>query len=99
MQVLARSGKSLAELAQVMVRFPQVLINVKGVRKEELASSTTISDLVAHHTAQFGDAGRILVRASGTEPLIRVMVEAESDLTAKSVAEEIAALVESELKF
>ena len=98
MQVLARSGKPLAELAKVMVRFPQVLINVKGVRKDELASSSKIADLIAAHTAKFGDAGRILVRASGTEPLIRVMVEAESDITAKSVAEEIAALVESELK-
>jgi len=98
MQVVARTGKSLAELATVMLRFPQVLINVKGVRKDELAGSSAISALIAAHTEKFGDAGRILVRASGTEPLIRVMVEAESDQTAKSVAEEIAALVESELK-
>ena len=98
MQVVARTGKSLAELSTVMARFPQVLINVKGVRKDELAGSAPINSLIAAHTEKFGDAGRILVRASGTEPLIRVMVEAESDLTAKSVAEEIAALVESELK-
>ena len=98
MQVVVRTGKSLNELSTVMARFPQVLINVKGVRKEKLASTASITDLIAKRSAEFGDSGRVLVRASGTEPLVRVMVEAETDLKAQEVAEEIAALVRLELE-
>ena len=84
--VMARSGKSVAELASVMARYPQVLINVRGVDKAKLEGHAGISAKVAEFEARLGERGRVLLRASGTEPLVRVMVEAFE----KSVAEEIA---------
>jgi len=97
MQAMKNSGKSLADLASVMVRFPQVLINVKDVKKEELSESEPIQSAIKAKGEDFGDKGRILVRASGTEALVRVMVEAESVKDAEEIANEIAALVRSEL--
>ena len=101
LQLLAevkRSGQTLQELSRVMVRFPQVLINVKNVAKERLASSTAIADAVKAAEAELGSNGRVLLRASGTEPLVRVMVEAQSDAVAQSVASKLAQVVETELK-
>ena len=101
LQLLAevkRSGQTLHELSHVMVRFPQVLINVKNVAKERLASSTAIADAVKTAEAELGSSGRVLLRASGTEPLVRVMVEAQSDAVAQSVATKLAQVVETELK-
>ena len=101
LQLLAevkRSGQTLQELSRVMVRFPQVLINVKNVAKERLASSTAIADAVKAAEAELGSNGRVLLRASGTEPLVRVMVEAQSDAVAQSVATKLAQVVETELK-
>ena len=80
-----------------MQRFPQELINVKDVAKERLNESSAISKAIEEKQSQLGDTGRILVRASGTESLVRVMVEAQSAQIAKQIAEEIAALVRSEL--
>ena len=101
LQLLAevkRSGQTLQELSRVMVRFPQILINVKNVAKERLASSTAIADAVKAAEAELGSNGRVLLRASGTEPLVRVMVEAQSDAVAQSVATKLAQVVETELK-
>jgi phosphoglucosamine mutase len=101
LQLLAevkRSGQTLQELSRVMVRFPQVLINVKNVAKERLASSTAIADAVKVAEAELGSNGRVLLRASGTEPLVRVMVEAQSDAVAQSVATKLAQVVEIELR-
>ena len=101
LQLLAevkRSGQTLQELSRVMVRFPQVLINVKNVAKERLASSTAIADAVKAAEDELGSNGRVLLRASGTEPLVRVMVEAQSDAVAQSVATKLAQVVETELK-
>ncbi|CAB4744686.1 MAG: phosphoglucosamine mutase [Actinobacteria bacterium] len=95
---MARSKKSLTELANIMKRFPQVLINVSGVAKEKLETSTVISAAVAKYEAELGAAGRILLRASGTEPLVRVMVEAQSDSIAKEIAEKLAKVVTEELR-
>lgn len=95
---MARSKKSLKELASIMQRFPQVLINVSGVAKDKLESSTAISTAVAKYESELGDAGRILLRASGTEPLVRVMVEAQSDSIAKEIAEKLAQVVKEELR-
>jgi phosphoglucosamine mutase len=97
-QEVASSGKSLTELASVMQRFPQVLINVSGVAKEKLSSSTQISDAVADAERKLGDEGRVLLRASGTEPLVRVMVEAASDSLAQEIASSLAAIVQAELE-
>ena len=96
-QEVVRTGKSLAELASAMQRFPQVLINVSGVAKDKLPQSTVISAAVADAEKQLGDAGRILLRASGTESLIRVMVEASSDNLAQEIASSLAAVVKAEL--
>lgn len=101
LQLLAevkRSGQTLQELSRVMVRFPQVLINVKNVAKERLASSAAIADAVKAAEAELGSNGRVLLRASGTEPLVRVMVEAQSDAVAQDVATKLAQVVESELR-
>jgi len=95
---MVRSKKSLKELSSIMQRFPQVLINVSGVAKDKLDSSTAISIAVAKHESELGDAGRILLRASGTEPLVRVMVEAQSDSIAKEIAEKLAKVVKEELR-
>ncbi len=96
-QEVVRTGKSLAELASAMQRFPQVLINVSGVAKDKLPESTVISAAVADAEKQLGDAGRVLLRASGTESLIRVMVEASSDNLAQEIASSLAAVVKAEL--
>ena len=98
MQVMAETGKSLEALAQVMVRFPQVLVNVKNVDKSKLNTSPLIAKSIADFENSLGDSGRILVRSSGTEPLVRVMVEAESQEIAAKIANEIAELVRLELK-
>jgi phosphoglucosamine mutase len=95
---MAHTKKSLNDLAKIMTRFPQVLINVSGVAKEKLDSSPAISTAVAKFEAELGDTGRILLRASGTEPLVRVMVEAQSDSIAKEIAEKLAKVVEEELR-
>ena len=98
MQVLAKSKKSLSELASKMQKYPQVLINVKDVKREKLAASNKISNYIAEQEKNLGSNGRVLVRASGTESLIRVMVEAKEMQTAQKIAESIAELVRSELK-
>jgi phosphoglucosamine mutase len=80
-----------------MKRFPQVLINVPNVAKEKLATSPAITAAVTQAESTLGDAGRVLLRASGTEPLIRVMVEASSDNLAQEIAASLAAVVKAEL--
>ena len=94
---IAQSGKNLKELASFMVRFPQVLINVSGVSREKLAHNQAIKDAVSRIESSLGTRGRVLLRASGTEPLIRVMIEAEDANDAQQFAESLAALVKSEL--
>lgn len=97
MSVMARNKKPLAELAKVMDRFPQVLINVENVSKEKLESSKAIAVAISEYDAKLGTSGRILLRASGTEPLVRVMVEAESQNVAEEIAQKLASLVRLEL--
>lgn len=98
MAVMKRSGKSLAELAGVMRRFPQALVNVRTARKDEHASNPAVRAAVEGEVAALGDAGRVLVRASGTEPLVRVMVEAATEELAFGCAERIAAVVREQLE-
>jgi phosphoglucosamine mutase len=97
MSVMAKSKKSLAELGQVMKRFPQVLINVNDVDKSKLGSSKSLAIAVGEYESKLGSTGRILLRASGTEPLVRVMVEAETESAAEEIAQKLATLVRSEL--
>jgi phosphoglucosamine mutase len=86
---MAETGRGLAELASVVTRLPQVLVNVEVADKDE--AMARLSDLTAAAEADLGDDGRVLVRPSGTEPLIRVMVEAATEERARSVAESLAA--------
>lgn len=94
---VARSGESLRDLAQVMPQYPQVLVNVSGVDRQGLARDQVIAERVESITRELGDRGRVLLRPSGTEPLIRIMVEAEHQDEATSVAESLAALVRERL--
>lgn len=96
-QEVARSGKSLAKLASQMQRFPQVLINVSDVKKDKLDESVAIAKAVASAESTLGENGRVLLRASGTEALVRVMVEAASDNLAQDIATSLAAVVKAEL--
>jgi phosphoglucosamine mutase len=94
---MAATGKSLHELASVMTVYPQVMINVRGVDRERVGDDAEVNAAVARAEAELGDTGRILLRASGTEPMIRVMVEAADQATAERHAEELAALVTERL--
>jgi phosphoglucosamine mutase len=95
---MASNKKTLAELASVMKIYPQVLINVPGVDKSRVNSDADLQQVVAEAEAELAGTGRVLLRASGTEPLVRVMVEAADAGTAKSWAERIARVVEKQLK-
>jgi phosphoglucosamine mutase len=101
LQLLAQmsaTGKSLKELASAMTVYPQVLINVPGVDKTKVDSDSELQVAVQEAQAELGEQGRVLLRASGTEPLVRVMVEAQDLGTAQSWAERIARVVEKQLK-
>jgi phosphoglucosamine mutase len=98
MQVVAKSKKSLFELAATMKKYPQILINVKDIAKEKLESSAKIKDAVLEAEKQLIGAGRVLLRASGTESLVRVMVEANDLELAQKIADSLAQLVRLELK-
>jgi phosphoglucosamine mutase len=97
LSLAARDHLSLAQLAARMRRFPQVLRNVEVGDREGLGGATEVWEAVAATERELGDAGRVLVRASGTEPLVRVMVEAESDAVAERHADLIALVVGSAL--
>jgi len=94
---VARTGKSLAELASVMTVYPQILVNVRGVDHHRLRENAGIAAAVAAAEAALGDTGRVLLRPSGTEPMVRVMVEAEDQATADRIAHELADVVKGEL--
>jgi phosphoglucosamine mutase len=94
---VAATGRSLADLAAVVQRLPQVLINVTGVDRAKLAGSAEVADAVAVAEAELGDTGRVLLRPSGTEPVVRVMVEAPTEDDAESVAGRLAQAVRAAL--
>lgn len=94
---VARTGKSLAELAGVMTVYPQVLVNVSGVDKTRVDSDEVLQSFLAEAVADLADTGRVLLRASGTENLVRVMVEAADEGSAQSWADRIARVVEQQL--
>ncbi|MDP9887097.1 phosphoglucosamine mutase [Pseudarthrobacter enclensis] len=94
---VALTGKPLKELATVMTKLPQVLINVKGVDRSKVGSNDVLAQAVAAAEAALGETGRVLLRPSGTEPVVRVMVEAADEETAQSIAEHLAQVVRTEL--
>ena len=94
---VAESGQTLGELAARITKLPQVLINVKGVDRQALDGSAAVLDAVAEAEAELGEDGRVLLRPSGTEPVIRVMVEAATHDQAQSIADRLAAVVSASL--
>ncbi|MEU2777009.1 phosphoglucosamine mutase [Streptomyces sp. NPDC007162] len=94
---VAETGKSLRELAGVMERLPQVLINVPDVDRSRVQTSGDLAAAVAEAERELGETGRVLLRPSGTEPLVRVMVEAADIEQARSVAGRLADAVKSAL--
>lgn len=94
---MAATGQSLANLAAVMTRLPQVLVNVAGVDKSRAETDPMLSEAVADATAQLGGSGRVLLRPSGTESLVRVMVEAASLEEANALASRLADVVRTSL--
>lgn len=94
---IVRSGKSLAELAECMTVYPQVLVNVRGVDRTGVAGDDVLQQAVHQAELALGGKGRVLLRPSGTEPVVRVMVEAEHEEQAQSLADDLAAVVKERL--
>ena len=93
---MAQTGRSLADLAAPMQTLPQVLINVAVADKATVADAPSVRDTVAEVEAELGDTGRILLRPSGTEQVVRVMVEAADEDTARQMAARVAQSVSAE---
>jgi phosphoglucosamine mutase len=94
---LAETGRTLQDLAAVMTRLPQVLINVRGVDKSRVEADVVVQAAVREAQAELDGTGRVLLRKSGTEPLVRVMVEAADAASAQAVAERLADVVAKNL--
>ena len=94
---MAATGQKLQALASVVSRLPQVLVNVPNVDKSRTDEDAVLAAAVAEEEAILGDEGRILLRPSGTEPLVRVMVEARTHAEAQAVAERLADVVRRQL--
>jgi phosphoglucosamine mutase len=95
--IVKRTGKPLSELARVMAHYPQILNNVHVADKGLLSGSGALAEAIAEAESELGGSGRVLVRASGTEPLVRVMVEAADGNQARAVADRLSAVVKQEL--
>ena len=91
--VMQQTGKSLAELASGMTRLPQVMLNLRVAERFDPVALPAVNTLLRALEARLGDRGRIVLRASGTEPLIRIMVEAQDESLARDCAEKLAAAV------
>ncbi|MFG3116958.1 phosphoglucosamine mutase [Streptomyces sp. NPDC048197] len=94
---VAATGRPLGDLAGVMERLPQVLVNVPDVDRSRVATSPELTQAVAEAERELGGTGRVLLRPSGTEPLVRVMVEAADEEQARAVAGRLADVVKSAL--
>jgi phosphoglucosamine mutase len=94
---MARTGRTLRELASVVTRMPQVLVNVPGVNKARAGIDPAVNAAVSAESKALGRNGRVLLRPSGTEPLVRVMVEADTAERAMEVAQRLAEVVRDRL--
>lgn len=97
LSAMVKQGQPLEALAQVMTSLPQILINVKGVDKDALDGCAPVWEAVTHAEERLGRDGRVLLRKSGTEPLVRVMVEADTQERAQAEAEALAQVVRASL--
>ena len=95
--VMQETGLPLSELRRVMRRYPQVLVNVPVADKARLATSAAVMDAIRVAEYELGETGRVLVRPSGTEPLVRVMAEASDEAAASAVVERLVGIVRAEL--
>ncbi len=95
---MAKADKTLADIKQVMDKLPQKMINIRIAKKVDFSQSKEIADWVALAEQSLADSGRVLLRASGTEPLVRVMVEGEEYEQVISICEELAKNVKNELE-
>ncbi|WEV78007.1 phosphoglucosamine mutase [Janibacter cremeus] len=94
---VAETGQSLAQLAAAMTRMPQVLINVKDVDKDRVDGDEGVRSAVADEESSLGMEGRVLLRKSGTEPVVRVMVEAATEERARTTADRLSGVVKERL--
>jgi phosphoglucosamine mutase len=97
LEAVARARRPLHELAAVVTKYPQVLENVRVARRADLDDATAFWDAVRAAEAELGTEGRVLVRPSGTEPVVRVMVEAGEETTARRIAVGLADALHAEL--
>jgi len=97
LSVVARTGRPLSEVAARVSKLPQVLINVEAVNKDRLQTSERVATAIERVREALGHTGRVLVRPSGTEPVVRIMVEGRSAGRIEQMAEELAAVVAAEL--
>lgn len=97
MSRMAETGRTLADLASVMEQLPQVLVNVRNVDKSRVSTCEPLNTAITRAASRLGDTGRVLLRPSGTEPLVRVMVEAPTEAIAREVADDLVAVVVAEL--
>ena len=97
LSIIQRSGKKLSELAQVMTSLPQILVNVRVREKADLKEIAPIKKIIAEVESELGDKGRVLVRYSGTEPLLRVMIEGENQSRIETLANQVAEAVRKHL--
>ena len=95
--MVKRTGRELADLTGFVHRLPQTLLNVPGVDKTRVGSDPVLADAVAASEKRLGDTGRVLLRSSGTEPLVRVMVEAATQEVADAEAGALADVVKARL--
>lgn len=97
-QIVVEKQQTLADLASEMPKYPQLLKNLRVEDKNAMMTNVAILDVIAEVEAEMNGKGRVLVRPSGTEPLVRVMVEAETEVLCESYVERILKVVEEEMK-
>jgi phosphoglucosamine mutase len=97
LSIMVQRQRPLSELKKIVLRYPQVLINVKVRERRDLTAVEPVAQTMSRVTEALGDRGRLLVRYSGTEPLVRVMVEGEDLSVVKGYGEEVAAAVQTHL--
>jgi len=97
LELIVRSGKDMAELTSDLKVFPQVIVNVKVREKKPLAGIPAVAERIREAEEELRDSGRVVIRYSGTEPLARVMIEAESEEAMRKHADAIADAIREEL--
>ncbi|HKK01079.1 MAG TPA: phosphoglucosamine mutase [Desulfuromonadales bacterium] len=95
--IMQRTGRSLSELAEVMISLPQVLLNVRVNERRELAAVPAVQQAIHAAEEKLGDSGRVLIRYSGTEPLLRIMLEGQDKYEITALAHEIGEVIEKHL--